>query len=1118
MAQVVNTGPVPSFDREFFVLSSFTASVRAVWLFLALLLGSPCVVSQSEPDASTSAIGTLTAAVREAPVLSEEQRAQLLLDLQDAARKVQQADDFDTRASEFEAAVKDEQSEVDRYQRLVDETDSTAPTVTSLLGRDPSLEEIEAELDIIAAERKSLAEQRSAELSELNRDAGTDEALQQRLATVSAELDALPPGPQPGSDDLSQQVALAKYAAQRRLLLSEQAMLKQQLRGASAVGAIRSAREGWLDASIEETDDLLQALRDAAAATRQSAVQRRMEQTRKLVEPLGPGQPDIAAFAQGNLALIEVQQRVADELDSAREKNADLRGSLDYIAQDYSMTQRRVEVAGLEGELGRVMMAQLASLPDEDRIKTRVEQRNGQLAHVSVQSIDTDEALRQSSERSEFLRAAISNYADLPRPERKIVNQLYEARRELLRENLEAQNSLIRVLVDSNQAARDVMTAIGEYRNFLTGHLLWIRDYHFVDSTELVSQVRLILDPAPLLAPIRHWPQLLRDPGFVLLGLLFGLLVVTQGRVRTIQQALLGVPVRPSDESPTKIFRGIALGVVRSAVFPLGLLLLAAAIAIAGQDRQAFSLANSVLVAALLVLVLQLIISATGRMGTGRRLLKWNGQRADALRRDLPWLAIVVPVACGVATFSMSYWPQDSGGALAALATFLVSLSLFAAGIRLLRSCFVEGDALGRLLLRIGVLLAGATVFMHLSGQLFAAHLYLEALVLTVLAVSFTFFISSVLQRIILIYRGRLERRRRNELREQADRDEQGEAAEDGEADWDIDAVGVLSDAQTQLLGAVRLVAMVGLLWLIWSPALPAITLLEDVTLWSVVDPQLPVGELRTISLATLMLVGVIIALTVLLVRHLPSLVQVLLLEYAPVSAGARYATGVLLQYLILGLGAAVSLSLLGFAWSKVQWLVAALGVGIGFGLQEIVANFISGIILLFERPIRVGDIISVSGYDGKVVNISARATVIETFEGKELLIPNKDLITGVVNNWSLSSSKLRIVIPVGVAYGSDVRLAMRILVEAARNHEAILDQPEPVATFEDFGDNALTLWLRCYAESDFIHRWTELRVEIYDRMAEAGIGIAFPQRDVHLDAQEPIPVQLVERPVGEKQ
>ena len=138
-------------------------------------------------------------------------------------------------------------------------------------------------------------------------------------------------------------------------------------------------------------------------------------------------------------------------------------------------------------------------------------------------------------------------------------------------------------------------------------------------------------------------------------------------------------------------------------------------------------------------------------------------------------------------------------------------------------------------------------------------------------------------------------------------------------------------------------------------------------------------------------------------------------------------------SYVIVGTGIVAALATLGLKWSQLQWLVAALGVGIGFGLQEIIANFISGLIILFERPIRVGDVVTVGDKDGTVTKIRIRATTILDFDGKELLVPNKEFITGRLLNWTLSDSNVRLVIPVGIAYGSDVEEALRILGESGR-------------------------------------------------------------------------------------
>jgi potassium efflux system protein len=193
------------------------------------------------------------------------------------------------------------------------------------------------------------------------------------------------------------------------------------------------------------------------------------------------------------------------------------------------------------------------------------------------------------------------------------------------------------------------------------------------------------------------------------------------------------------------------------------------------------------------------------------------------------------------------------------------------------------------------------------------------------------------------------------------------------------------------------------------------------------------------------------------------------------------------------------------------QWLIAALGVGIGFGLQEIIANFISGLIILFERPIRVGDIVTVGDKDGIVTKIRIRATTIRDFDGRELLVPNKEFITARLLNWSLSDSKVRLVIPVGIAYGSDLEEALSILREITDEYPKILDDPEPSIIFGNFGENALELTARFFIGSfdDYWPLTTEVRSEIYKRFTEAGIVIAYPQRDIHFASEQPIRISI---------
>ena len=232
-------------------------------------------------------------------------------------------------------------------------------------------------------------------------------------------------------------------------------------------------------------------------------------------------------------------------------------------------------------------------------------------------------------------------------------------------------------------------------------------------------------------------------------------------------------------------------------------------------------------------------------------------------------------------------------------------------------------------------------------------------------------------------------------------------------------------DHQTRkLIGAVVVAAGFIGLWLVWSEVLPAFTFLDRLPLWhygGIVDGQ---EQMVPVTLADLLLVLVIVLIAAVAGRNLPALLEILLLQYTEMSSGSRYTATTLTGYVITATAFLVIFGTLGLNWSQVQWLVAALSVGIGFGLQEIVANFISGLIILFERPVRVGDIITIGGTTGTVSRIQIRATTIRNWDQQELLVPNKQFITGELLNWTLSDQTNRVLVTVGVEYGSDTRKA----------------------------------------------------------------------------------------------
>jgi small-conductance mechanosensitive channel len=196
-----------------------------------------------------------------------------------------------------------------------------------------------------------------------------------------------------------------------------------------------------------------------------------------------------------------------------------------------------------------------------------------------------------------------------------------------------------------------------------------------------------------------------------------------------------------------------------------------------------------------------------------------------------------------------------------------------------------------------------------------------------------------------------------------------------------------------------------------------------------------------------------------------------------------------------------LALLALGFEFTKLTILLSALGVGIGFGLQAVVNNFVSGLILLFERPVRVGDYIEIGGNWAEIQKIGLRATTVQTFDQADVIIPNADLITNQVTNWTLSNRRVRLIIPVGVAYGSDVALVMETLMMCPEASSNVAKTPAPQVLFLSFGESSLDFELRVWVldADERIKVKSELHQAIDRSFREAKIEIAFPQRDLHL-------------------
>ncbi|MDZ7289430.1 MAG: mechanosensitive ion channel [candidate division KSB1 bacterium] len=226
------------------------------------------------------------------------------------------------------------------------------------------------------------------------------------------------------------------------------------------------------------------------------------------------------------------------------------------------------------------------------------------------------------------------------------------------------------------------------------------------------------------------------------------------------------------------------------------------------------------------------------------------------------------------------------------------------------------------------------------------------------------------------------------------------------------------------------------------------------------------------------------------------------LLIKSKIDVGARMAAGAIVRYFLVAIGLLIILQTVGIDLTTLNVLAGAVGLGVGFGLQNIANNFISGLIILFERPIKIGDRIEVGAIEGDVVKIGARSTTVITNDNIAIIIPNSSFIAENVINWSHTEEKVRFRIPVSVAYGSDVRLIEKLLLEVAKENPDVLDDPPSVVRFMAFGDNGLQFELRAWSTT-LVHRKgrliSALNFAIYDKFKEHKIEIPFPQRDLHI-------------------
>ena len=914
--------------------------------------------------------------------------------------------------------------------------------------------------------------------------------LRQALDRGDAELRQQAPAPGQ-SADLTQANAWV-LAARRQAQLAEIRALEQELASQGVREDLYRAQRDQLTQTLGQIKARQSRLEALQVERRKADAEQAQRATEAAQREAADKHPLVQQAVELNAEITAALAHRAEQLAQYNDELTQIERERKRVDEDFRGARERVEAGGLNQALGQILIDRRSQLPDLRQYSKEIAKREDRIAEASLSQI----RYREEQVRLRDMDGAIDalSVGDTDAQTTRVRAQLKEAltqRRALLDKAVAAEDDYIRKQGELNFATDQLIAAARVYDDFLAEHLLWVRSTLPVGVetlTTLPSAVAWLLSRTGWTEVLRALVDDLQRSPLTWLGLLaVALLFWNGGRLR---QAILDT-AEPLRRVRTDRFRYTlrAMGLTLVAAAPIPLLSLVIGRAIA-YSPEATPFTRAIGAAFIEVSIGFYYLRAFRLMclpgGLADRHFRWESWALVLIRRNLRWFtAYIVPVSLvALAIYKINEAAYTGGlgrlSLIAAMIGFAVFFSrLFNPSTGVFKQTIATQPEgwLNRLRnlwypLVIGTPLALAVL--TLMGYLYTAGTLFQSMVATAWLALGLVVLHQAIVRWLVVTRRRLAlqaaldrqaARRAQAESEKTDRQEAGAAAgpgqvEEPQVDW------ASLDEQTRKLinASIAFTSLLGM-WLIWADMLPAFNILDQFALWH--TEQVVDGATRQVpvTVADAGLVLAIVVAAIVAAKNLPALLEIVLLQATSVTAGSRYAIRTLVSYAITIAAVLAAFGALGLSWSQVQWLVAALSVGIGFGLQEIVANFISGIIILFERPVRVGDVVTIGDTTGAVTNIQIRATTIRNWDRQELLVPNKDLITKHLLNWTLTDQINRLVIRVGIEYGNDPQIAMDGSRPGGGENPRVLKDPAPTVAFEAFADNSLTLVLRCFVE-----------------------------------------------------
>jgi potassium efflux system protein len=921
-------------------------------------------------------------------------------------------------------------------------------------------------------------------------------------------------GTQPGNNP--QNLSLQAESAKLKALVDELELAQLSANNRQELARMRSElaqKQG------QQLDTYLQALRNQLNSQRQREAERALESTELLAENSENLPAGIVAQFKINRELSAALNQQAQRMDLVASQQRQATNQTLQVRQALNTLREQSQWLGSSNLLGEALRAQVARLPE----MPKPQQLDTEMAQLRVQRLRYEDLLNKQSQVRQQHQA---DGEPLTSEENRILDAQLRTQRELLNSLLQGGDTLILELTKLKVSNSQLEDALKEVNEATHRYLFWTSDVRPMSISwpiDLVQDLRRLisLDTFGQLGKAGVMILTSKETIFPLLGalILVGFSIYSRRHFTRFLERSSARVGKVTQDHFWLTLRTVFWSILVASPLPVLWMTLGYGLREAWPYPLAVAIGDGVTATVPLLWVVMICATFARPNGLFIAHFAWPRQRVTrAMRYYLMSIGLIVPLIMALIMFD-NLNDREFSGSLGRLcfmlicgALAMVTLSLKRAGIPLYVDKTGSGENMvNRMLWNLLLSAPLAAILAAAVGYLATAQALLARLETSVAIWFLLLVVYHIIRRWMLIQRRRLafdraKHRRAEILAQRARGEDDPHSTSSTEGTTEVDEVELDLDAiSTQSLRLVRSILMlIALLSVIvlWSEIHSAFGFLENISLWDATSTVQGVESLEPITLGAVLIAILVLIITTQLVRNFPALLELALLQHLDLTPGTGYAITTITKYLILLFGGLVGFSMIGIEWSKLQWLVAALGVGLGFGLQEIFANFISGLIILFEKPIRIGDTVTIRDLTGSITKINTRATTISDWDRKEIIVPNKAFITEQFINWSLSDSVTRVVLTVPAPSDANSEEVTQILYTAAERCSLVIDNPAPEVFLVDLQQGIQIFELRIYA-AEMGHRMP-LRHEIHQLILagfrEHGIDMPFPPFQMRLE------------------